>query len=152
MSNASDFLQATWNLTSETSGWNNPFRIGPTKSALASVPEDETRFPVATWVKQVLGEGVQRLVLSSEAMRRPSPPGRVRHADPQCFQKWVEHVREALPDLESITTREREEDRHRYLVLRCHNGLEAPSWLASDRTLRLLALTLLAYAPEVSKT
>jgi predicted ATPase len=160
-----------WNVTfrAETSGWNNPFRIGPTKSALASVPEDETRFPVATWVKQVLAEGVQRLVLSSEAMRRPSPPGRVRtflsdgsnlpwivdrlsRADPQRFQKWVEHVRQALPDLETITTREREEDRHRYLILRYRNGLEAPSWLASDGTLRLLALTLLAYAPEVSGT
>jgi predicted ATPase len=77
---------------------------------------------------------------------------RLSRADPQRFQKWVEHVREALPDLETITTREREEDRHRYLILRYRNGLEAPSWLASDGTLRLLALTLLAYAPEVSGT
>jgi hypothetical protein len=43
----------------------------------------------------------------------------------------VQHVREALPDIRSITTRERPEDRHRYLVLRYGSGLEAPSWLVS---------------------
>lgn len=160
-----------WNVqfASETSGWNNPFRVGPTKSALANLPEDEARFPVATWVKQVLSEGVQRIVLSSDSMRRPSPPGRARAflpdgsnlpwvADvlernhPDRFTAWVEHVREALPDLDGITTRERDEDRHRFLVLRYRNGLEAPSWLVSDGTLRLLALTLLAYVPELTGT
>ncbi|MFH0899903.1 MAG: AAA family ATPase [Pseudomonadota bacterium] len=155
--------------TSETSGWNSPFRIGPTKSALANLPEDEARFPVATWVKEVLGEDVQRIVLASEAMRRPSAPGRPRtflpdgsnlpwvvdrleRETPERFSRWVEHVREALPDLQSVTTREREEDRHRYLLLRYENGLEAPSWLVSDGTLRLLALTLLAYVPDLHGT
>lgn len=152
---------------SETSGWNNPFRLGAEKAALASLPEDEERFPVATWFRKVLGEGVQRLVLSSEQMRRPSPPGRSRaylpdgsnlphvvHAleseEPDRHGEWVRHVREALPDIENITTREREEDRHRYLILRSRSGLDAPSWLVSDGTLRLLALTLLAYLPDLS--
>jgi predicted ATPase len=113
----------------------------------------------------VLLEGVHKIALSSEAMRRPSPPGRLRtflpdgsnlpwvvhdleehHADR--LADWTAHVREALPDLKTITTREREEDRHRYLVLTYENGLVAPSWLVSDGTLRLLALTLLAYVPE----
>lgn len=49
-----------------------------------------------------------------------------------------------------ITTREREEDRHRYLVLEHFNGQETPSWLVSDGTLRLLALTLLAYLPDLT--
>lgn len=160
-----------WNVqfSSETSGWNNPFRIGPSKSALSNLPEDEVRFPVATWVKEALAEGVQRVVLSSEAMRRPSPPGRVRaflpdgsnlpwvadaleRSHPEVFAAWLAHVREALPDLDGITTREREEDRHRYLVLRYKSGLEAPSWLVSDGTLRLLALTLLAYVPGLTGT
>ncbi|MEJ5237358.1 MAG: AAA family ATPase, partial [Limisphaera sp.] len=56
----------------------------------------------------------------------------------------------ALPDVERIETREREEDRHRYLVLVYKNGLTIPSWLVSDGTLRLLALTLLAYIPNLS--
>jgi predicted ATPase len=152
---------------SETSGWSNPFRLETDKAALASLPEDEERFPVATWFRKVLGEGVQRLVLSSEDMRRPSPPGRsrgylpdgsnlphvvhaLRNEHPDRFEQWIQHVREALPDLESITTQEREEDRHRYLVLRYASGLQAPSWLVSDGSLRLLALTLLAYLPDLS--
>ena len=152
---------------SETSGWNNPFRLESDKTALASLPEDEERFPVATWFRKVLAEGVQRLVLSSEDMRRPSPPGRSRgylpdgsnlphvvHAlqegNPDRFAQWIQHVREALPDLKDITTHERDEDRHRYLVLRHASGLQAPSWLVSDGSLRLLALTLLAYLPDLS--
>ena len=67
--------------------------------------------------------------------------------DPDRVVQWVEHLREAIGDLESVTTREREEDRHRYLVFRFASGLEAPSWLVSDGTMRLLALTLLAYVP-----
>jgi len=150
---------------SETSGWNNPFRIEADKTALASLPEDEERFPVATWFRRILTDGVQKLVLSAEHMRRPSPPGRSRgylpdgsnlphvvHAlettHPKRHARWITHLQEALPDLEHVTTQEREEDRHRYLVLRYRNGLEAPSWLVSDGTLRLLALTVIAYLPE----
>jgi predicted ATPase len=55
----------------------------------------------------------------------------------------------ALPDLADIDTIEREEDRHRYLVLCYAGGLKVPSWMASDGTLRLLALTLPAYLPEL---
>lgn len=152
---------------SETSGWSNPFRLGADEAALASLPGDEERFPAATWFRKVLAEGVQRLVLSSEDMRRPSPPGRSRgflpdgsnlphvvhgleRDHPDRFAQWIQHVREALPDLETITTHEREEDRHRYLVLQYANGLPAPSWLVSDGSLRLLALTLLAYLPDLS--
>ncbi len=152
--------------TSETSKWNNLFRLGPTKSALGNLPEDEAKFPIATWVKRTLMEGVQRIALSSDALRRPCPPGETRtylpdgsnlpwivekleQKYPDRHAAWVDHVRMALPDLESITSRERPEDRHRYLVLRYANGFEAPSWLVSDGTLRLLALTLLAYIPDL---
>ena len=152
---------------SETSGWNNPFRVPVDKAALASLPEDDERFPVATWFRRVLAEGIQRLVLSSEAMRLPAPPSRARgylpdgsnvpwaihmleKESPERLQDWVAHLQEALPDIEGIETREREEDRHRYLVLNYKNGLTLPSWLVSDGTLRLLALTLLAYVPALT--
>ncbi len=153
--------------SSETSGWNNLFRLGPQKSALANLPEDETKFPVATWFKELLMRGVQTLALNSEAMRRPSPPGTPRSfkADGSNLpwvvrtlekrhegrvREWVDHVRTALPDLRTIKTVERREDRHRYLVLEFDNGLRVPSWLVSDGTLRLLALTLLAYLPDLT--
>ncbi|MBI4581581.1 MAG: ATP-binding protein [Planctomycetes bacterium] len=38
--------------------------------------------------------------------------------------------------------------KHRYLMLRYQGGLEVPSWMASDGTLRLLALTIPAYLPD----
>ncbi len=154
---------------SETSGWNNPFRLGPDKSALANLPEDEERFPVAIWFKHLLVEDVQRLVLSSEALRKSSPPGlprgilpdgsnlpwivsRMEDSAPDSLRRWVAHLKTALPDLVGITTVGREEDRHRHLVLKFEGGLEAPSWLVSDGTLRLLALTLLAYVPNLRGT
>ena len=35
-------------------------------------------------------------------------------------------------------------------MVRYRNGVEVPSWMLSDGTLRLLALTLLAYVPDFS--
>ncbi len=149
---------------SETSEWNNLFRLGPAKSALANLPEDEQKFPAATWVKRVLMEGIHRLMLNAEKMRMPSLAGSPRdflpdgsnlpwvvHAleisDNTAKREWVEHLATTLDDLEDIQTRERPEDRSRYIELRYKSGLIAPSWVLSDGTLRLLALTLLAYAP-----
>jgi len=143
-------------------GWDHAFKLGTRRSALGNLPEDESKFPVATWLKALLAEGVQRLMLNSVLMRRPSPPGqpkgfrpdgsnlpwvvqRLAAEDPDRFACWIAHVREALPDLEDVRTVERPEDRHCYLVLRYRGGLEVPSWTASDGTLRLLALTLPAY-------
>ena len=146
-------------------GWDHSFRLGPRRSALANLPEDEIRYPVATWLKGVLNNGIQRLVLNSAAMRRPSPPGRpvgfqadgsnlpwvissLQSDAPNRFAAWIARMRSVLPDLKSIRTVERPEDRHCYLVFQDRNGLEAPSWTVSDGTLRLLALTLPAYLPE----
>ena len=151
---------------SETTGWRSPFHIRAEDSALGALPADSQRFPVAVWFREALRD-VRRIVLSSEAMRRPCPPVRQRrylpdgsnlphvvHAletdHPKSHKQWIKHLREALPGLVRVTTREREEDRHRYLVLHYESGLKAPSWVVSDGTLRLLALTLLAYLPGLT--
>jgi predicted ATPase len=47
-----------------------------------------------------------------------------------------------------IPTTARDDDRHRYIVLCYQGGLQVPSWMASDGTLRLLALTLPAYLTD----
>lgn len=150
---------------SETTGWNNIFRLGPLKSTLASLPEDEKMFPIGIWVKHTLMEGVQKLVLNSERMRSPSPPGAPKEFQPDGsnlpwvihelqdnntprFEQWVDHIRVALPDLDKIETVERREDKHRYLRLVYKTGLNVPSWLVSDGTLRMLALTLLPYLDQ----
>ena len=154
------------NFYSETgAGWDHSFRLGPTRSALANLPEDESRYPVATWLKGVLHSGIQRLALNSAGLRRPSPPGRhtefqadwsnlpwvissLQSSAPDRFAAWIACLQSVLPDLKSIRTVERPEDRRRYLVVRDRNGLEAPSWMISDGALRLLALTLPAYLPD----
>jgi len=74
--------------------------------------------------------------------------GNLMKRDPSRFDDWVAHVRTALPDIEQIRTVERPEDRHRYLVIRYRNKVEVPSWMVSDGTLRLLALTLPAYLQD----
>lgn len=143
-------------------GWDHSFKLGPLKSALGNLPEDESRFPVSTWLKSLLVNGIQQIVLNSLLIRRASPPGQPRgfksdgsnvpwviadleKKDPQKLQEWIAHLRTALPDLRGIRTVERADDRHRYMVLIYEGGLEVPSWMASDGTLRLLALTLPAY-------
>jgi predicted ATPase len=145
-------------------GWFPSIRLGPRKSALGNLPEDESKFPVSTWFKNMLVTGVQPFVLNSLLIRKASPPGQVRGFKPdgsnlpwviaeltkhkQRFHAWLSHLRTAFPDLENIRTVERKDDRHRYLVLCYQGGLEVPSWMASDGTLRLLALTIPAYLPQ----
>lgn len=146
-------------------GWAPAFKLGPRKSALGNLPEDESKFPVSTWLKRLLADGVQQFVLNSMLIRKASPPGQIRgfkpdgsnlpwvidgleKKHPENYQNWIEHLKTALPDLENIRTIERADDKHRYLVICYRGGLEVPSWMASDGTLRLLALTLPAYLPD----
>ena len=154
---------------SETAkGWVPSFKLGPRRSALANLPEDESRFPVATWFKRLMMTGVQKITLNSMALRKPSPaveasgfatdgsnlPWIIHTLEDEQnasqYKWWLAHIRTALPEVESIRTAERAEDRSRYLLIRYKSGLEVPSWMASDGTLRLLALTVPAYVPNFS--
>ena len=142
------------------------FRLGRTKLALAHIPADEASFPVSSWFRDLLDTGVQNVVLNSHVIRQPSPPGlglrfqtngsnlpwviAELRRDLQRFGDWLDHVRTALEDISDIDTVEREDDRHRYLVIKYANGAVVPSWLASDGTLRLLALTIPAYLKDLN--
>lgn len=146
-------------------GWQWAFKLGPRKSALGNLPSDETKFPVNIWLKSLLSEGVQQIILNSLLMRKTSPPGQKRGFNPdgsnlpwvvshlqekypERYRDWLAHLQTALPDIEDIRTIENKDDKHRYLIIRYQGGLEVPSWVASDGTLRLLALTLPAYLPD----
>ena len=145
--------------------WAPAFTLGSRKSALGNLPEDESKFPVSTWLKRLLVEGVHQFILNSLLIRLASPPRQLRglkpdgsnlpwmidsikNKFPDNFKDWIENLKIALPDLENIRTIEREDDKYCYLILCYQGGLEVPSWMASDGTLRLLALTLPAYLPE----
>ena len=150
-------------------GWGPAFRLGSQRSALGNLVADENSFPVATWFKDYLSAGVQNFVLNSLAIKRPSPPTRVagfmpdgsnlpwvvarmRKEDPESHQEWLAHLRTALPDLLNITTTERAEDRHCYMSYEYAGSSAVPSWLVSDGTLRLTALTLPAYLADLKGT
>ena len=145
-------------------GWVPAIRLGPRRSALGNLPEDETNFPVATWFREYLTDGVQQFFLNSRELRRPSPPTRIsgflpdgsnlpwvvdrlRKESTERHRAWVAHLRTALTDLEDIATFERPEDRHCYMLYQYAGGMTVPSWLVSDGTLRLTGLTLPAYLP-----
>lgn len=160
-------------ITNKRSGGNDNFypsnpkkyrpsiRLGRSRSGLAHVPADPEQFGVALWFKEQLEDGIQNFVLDSRKIRQPSPPGSGNRfktdgsnlpwvveslsKDSRQFAKWLDHVRTALEDIRDIKTVERPEDRHRYLVVEYDNGSVVPSWLVSDGTLRLLALTIPAY-------
>lgn len=136
--------------------------IRPWQSALSGfAPSVSLR-----WFMDLLTAGVQQLILNSLLLRKPSPPGQPRgfkpdgsnlpwviadleKKSPERLAQWIAHLQTAFPDIEGITTIERPEDRHRYLMVRYRGGVEIPSWMVSDGTLRMLALTLPAYLPDL---
>ena len=123
-------------------------------------------FPVSLWFRNLLETGVQNFILNSQVIREPSPPGLGKRfqtdgsnlpwvihdlsKDDKQFQMWLAHVRTALEDIKNIRSVEREEDKKRYLVIDYDNGVSVPSWLVSDGTLRLLALTIPAYFKDMN--
>lgn len=149
----------------ESTDWNNMFRFGLEKAALGSLPEDPDRFPLSIAARNALRDGVRTLVLDAEEMRSASPPGgstkmalngsnlphvvrSFQKRDPVLFEQWVQHVAMAVDGLQAVEVREREEDK--FLILQARfqgqHSEPVPSWMLSDGTLRLMALTLLSYA------
>lgn len=145
---------------SKVNGGSYIFRLGRRKSALGNLPPNEIQFPAATWLKELLTEGVRPFVLNSAALRQPSPPN--RRGDFRMdgsnlpwvvyelmtlghYDKWISHLRTSIPDLVRVIPMLRPEDKHRYLAFEYANGTLIPSWMASDGTLRMMALTLPAY-------
>lgn len=145
-------------------GWATNIALGPRRSALGNLPESHESFPMATWVKHWL-LGIETIFPSSRDLGRPNHPDKFRYvlrgnasnlawvvmrfrkADREAYDDWLGHVQTALPNLKNIRGVENRNDRHAHLVLEYDSGLKVPSWTASDGTLRLLALTLLAYLP-----
>ncbi len=129
------------------------------------LPTDEEKLDFA-----ILGQigdaltrrGVQCLQLDSRKLRQASNPNgdygnrladdgsnlaRVLQqlkSDTKEWKRWLKFVRMVLPELEDIRVVRREDDRHDYLMVR-RAGVEVPSWGVSEGTLRLFALTVIAY-------
>ncbi|SCL38812.1 Predicted ATPase [Micromonospora pallida] len=159
--------RGTTRLTAETTASETELpqiRVPPAQLALATVLPDPGLFPAALWLAQLIGEGVVFFDPEWDLLRQPAPPGDplrlmpsgrntpwlalyLHRQDPERFASWIDHVRTALPQVESIRPVEREEDRYAYFAVRYSGGYEVTSSGLSDGTLRVLALTLLPYLP-----
>ena len=142
--------------------WAPSYRLGPRRSALANLPDVVEDFPIATWLRDTLRESLQNLMLNSLSLRQTSRPGQglsfkpdgsnlpwvvnsLRVNDLARFRQWIEHIRTALPDIEDVSTVELPDTRERFLQVVYRDGFKVPSWMVSDGTLRMFALTLPAY-------
>jgi predicted ATPase len=136
------------------------------KSAFSNLPEDKENFPATNWFKNLLSKGIRQIALDSSKIRQASKPGQgllfipdgsnlpwviedLKEKNSAYFESWIVHLQTALPNIENIRTVRREDDGHRYLIIEYNDGLEVPSWSVSDGTLRMLALTILAYLPNL---
>lgn len=158
----------------EKGKYQDSFNFGLDKLTLGLTPPDDELYPTANAVRRFLMQGVRYIQLNSPAMRLPCPATRPAEleldgtnlarvvgrlmgangglgpywAEPDSpVALWAEHLRYALPDLQTIGWARRQADNAEYLLLRYDNGLEAPSWVLSDGTLRMMALTIPAFLP-----
>jgi predicted ATPase len=121
---------------------------------------------VGRWFLDLLLNSVLFFDPKWSGLRKASPPGlprklvstgenlpwlalRLQHNDPERFAAWVAHVRTALPQITGISVREREEDHHAYFRVQYEGGYEVTSSGLSEGTLRILALTLVAYLDDM---
>ena len=88
-------------------------------------------------------------VLSSDGASLASAARALRERDLPAFRQWVDHVAGAVEGLEEIDIWDRPEDRASVLRAKFQGREDwVPSNFLSDGTLRLLALSLLAYAEK----
>lgn len=145
-------------------------RIDETLPALLRIQvESKDEFPASTWLLNLLLDGVVFFDPTWSKLRAPSQPGlkrtrllstgenlpwlalRLQEDDPERFAQWVTHVRTALPQITAVSVREREEDHHAYFRVTYEAGFEVTSSGLSEGTLRILALTLLAYIEDAPR-
>lgn len=158
---------STTALTLGTEDASTPERralLGRDRSIWSFLPH-QPNYEFTNAAREVLSQGIRMIELDAAALRSPSPPGsptllavdggnlphvvrELQRRDPTLFQDWVEHLRTGVEALREVDVWERPEDRHLVLRARFDGVREAPipSWLLSDGTLRLMALTLVAYA------
>ncbi|MEX1365929.1 MAG: AAA family ATPase [Nannocystaceae bacterium] len=127
--------------------------------------EAEADFAAGRWLLDQLLSGALFFDPKWPELRVAAPPGLDRtlmasgenlpwlalalhRADPERFAMWVGHVRTALPQISDISVHEREEDHHAYFRVTYEGGFSVTSSGLSEGTLRIMALTLVAYLPS----
>lgn len=141
-------------------------QVDPTVTALPRLQyEAEADFTAGRWLLDFLLGGALFFDPKWPELRKAAPPGldrglmasgenlpwlalALQKADPERFAWWVAHVQTALPQIAAISAHEREEDHHAYFRVTYEGGFSVTSSGLSEGTLRILALTLIAYLPN----
>lgn len=140
-----------------------PTKVEPAMLALPRVQfESKADFPAATWFHDLLVQNYLFYQPDLQSLQTAAPPGLpdvlmasaanlphlalgLQNQDTFRFNLWQEHVKTALPNIERIELKEREEDHHVYFRIFYQGGYEVTSSGLSEGTLRILALTILPY-------
>ena len=149
--------------------WNPGVTVPTDRSAMFILPDRDEHFPATSCVAEYLRQRVTSMALNSQLLRKANPPGMgvdlspdganiawaadaLLKQDQDRFEWWMRHMRSALSGFKSLKIIDREDDRHKYLMVDYENGLEVPSWKTSDGTLRFITLTILANLPDANGT
>lgn len=140
-----------------------PTKVEPAMLALPRVQfESKADFPAATWFHDLLVQNYLFYQPDLQSLQTAAPPGLpdvlmasaanlphlalgLQNQDAFRFNLWQEHIKTALPNIERIELKEREEDHHVYFRIFYQGGYEVTSSGLSEGTLRILALTILPY-------
>ena len=129
-------------------------KIEPSMLALPRVQfESKEEFPAATWLYDVLTQGYLFYQPDLAALQTASPPGLQDTLMPDAanlphlamalqkdefrFDLWQDHVKTALPQIEKIEVKEREEDHHVYFSIIYQGGYSVTSSGLSEGTLKI---------------
>ncbi|MBU1195217.1 MAG: AAA family ATPase [Proteobacteria bacterium] len=123
--------------------------------------ESADDFPAASWFYDLLCEKSVFYRPDLYSLQTASPPGLSERIIPNAanlpwlaltlqknesrYRLWIDHVKTALPQVENIFVKEREEDHHAYFIVLYQGGYEVTSSGLSEGTLRILALTIIPY-------
>nr|WP_254614404.1 ATP-binding protein [Myxococcus sp. CA056] len=154
----------------EGHGAKRSAQIDETLPALLRIQvENKAEFPASIWLLNLLLDGVVFFDPTWSKLRSPSQPGlkrqpllssgenlpwlalRLQEESPERFAAWVAHVRTALPQITGLSVRERQDDHHAYFRVQYEAGFEVTSSGLSEGTLRILALTLIAYIDDAPR-
>ena len=89
------------------------------------------------------GQNIPWLALSLKKEGKPQDGNSTYRSER--YADWIAHVQTALPQVEDIDVREREDDHCAYFRVTYRGGFAVPQSSLSDGTLRILTLTLLPY-------
>ena len=155
--------EALFRVETQKGAKTRPTKVEATMLALPRVQfESKEDFPAAAWFHDLLVQNYLFYQPDLASLQTASPPGlsdvmlpsaanlphlalALQQQDAFRFNLWQEHVKTALPNIERIELKEREEDHHVYFRIFYQGGYEVTSSGLSEGTLKILALTILPY-------